>query len=311
MLVLRHKLLQQVRAYFDQRGFVEVCTPLLSQEIFADRYLEPFRVQLGSQSGADATTRFLQTSPELAMKRLVAAGAKAIYQVTQAFRVGERGAVHNPEFTILEWYSTEHDYGTGRAFLIAFLKGMIPQIQSVKEFTYQDLFEAETGIDPYRGELARLQEKCAEMGLTTLEERGEMLDALMATCVEPSLDPRDLLIVHDFPEHQAALAQIAEVSGAEHRVAQRFEAYFGGMELANGYFELTDGTEFEIRHLANCRARVLQGRDAFPVPARFAETMHRGYPASVGVALGFDRLVMAVAGVDSIDSVQPFPFENA
>jgi elongation factor P--(R)-beta-lysine ligase len=311
MLVLRHRLLQQVRAFFDQRGFLEVCTPLLSQETFADRYLEPFRVEASPSPGAKSPPRYLQTSPELAMKRIVAAGATAIYQVTQAFRMEERGAFHNPEFTILEWYCTDHNYETGRTFLIEFLGAMIPGIRSRREVTYEELFRDHTGVDPHRGELARLREKCSAFGLKTVEERGDMLDALMATCVEPALDRAELLVIRDFPEHQAALAQMAQIPGSGHRVAQRFEAYFGGMELANGYFELTDGTEFENRHLANCQARIRQGREPFPVPARFAETMHHGYPASVGVALGFDRLVMAVAGVDSIDSVQPFPFENA
>lgn len=311
MLRQRHRILQQVRAFFDERGFTEVCTPLLSQETFADRYLEPFRVRGFTGSNGESTERYLQTSPELAMKRIVAAGGTAIYQITQAFRAGERGKSHNPEFTILEWYRTDQDYAAGRQFLADFLQALLPGGPPCRQISYRELFQGRLGIDPHSGSLEDLARACLQNGMPTLIQRGDMLDGLMAVCVEPSIDPAQPLIVYDFPEHQSALARLEAVAGTTFRVAKRFEAYFAGLELANGYFELTDGTEFENRHLENCRAREQKGRDPFPIPARFAEALHWEYPASVGVAVGVDRLVMAITGSDSIDSVIPFPFENA
>ncbi len=313
MLAFRHRLLKQVRAFFEDREFLEVCTPLLSSETFADRYLEPLRVTLFSDPKAPTCgpTWYLQTSPELHMKRLLASGAHAIYQITQSFRAGERGPHHNPEFTMLEWYRQGDDFDSGRQLLVQLLQETLPDIRLVEEISYRELFERVLGMNPHTATVEELQEVAWKQGLRTVDNRGDLLDALMATAIEPALDRQKAVVVHDFPEHQAALAQTALVQPHGYRVARRFEAYAAGLELANGYLELADSSEVEKRHLENCRERERQGREGFALPSHFVAAMQSGFPACVGVALGFDRLVMAASGQASLDFVQTFPAGKA
>lgn len=315
LLRLRHRVARRVRDFFDARGFLEVCTPLLSSETFADRYLDPFRVVRFSdpQRPLDGPTWYLQTSPELHMKRLLADGATAIYQITQAFRGGESGPRHNPEFTILEWYRVGDDYLAGRRLLREFLLEIFaregyPSV-GIEEVSYAALFERQLGLDPHLAPLDELQRAAAGLGIMTDGmDRGAVVDALLAIGVEPSLSERELVLIHDFPVHQSALARIRPERGG---IAERFEAYFHGLELANGYYELTALEEHLERHRVNNGIRRETGRETLPEPFQFTQSIRDGLPDTAGVALGFDRLLMALAGVPTIRKIQTFPAENA
>ena len=311
LLALRQRMTRRVRGFFDARGFLEVSTPQLSSETFADRYLEPYRVTQFTDPTHPSlgATWYLQTSPELHMKRLLAEGATAIYQIAQAFRACELGPRHNPEFTLLEWYRAGDDYASGRAFLAEFLHDFLEVAPPAAEWTYGELFQRWLGVDPHSAPLPRLRSLADSQGIaTTAMDRGDLLDALMAIAVEPHLAESGLVIIYDYPPHQAALARLRPDGEG---IAERFEAYFRGVELANGYNELSDPDEFAERHRANNLARHAQGRGGFPEPPHFTKAMRRGLPPCVGVAMGLDRLLMAAAGGGTIDKFQTFPFEKA
>lgn len=311
----RDQLLRQVRDFFRQRHFLEVETPVLSADVVVDRHLDPIPVTLPAPANAlqSGPPLWLQTSPEFLMKRLLAGGAEAIFQVARAFRAGERGRLHNPEFTLVEWYRTG-DSLEQAVGLLAELAESLLQRGPVQTASYRDLFQQHVGVNPHRCSAAELAEAARRRQLsfaTTPDD--DDVDAwrflLMSHCVEPQLGVDSPLIVCHYPASQAALARTVELDGDT--VAERFELYADGMELANGYHELLDPDELLRRNAEVNRQRRADGKPELPERSRLLAAMQSGLPPCSGVALGLDRLLMCLVGADHIDQVLPFPIERA
>jgi lysyl-tRNA synthetase class 2 len=304
MLRRRAELLAQVRGFFDSRGFVEVETPLLSHDTVIDRHLDPLAVTLFSdpRQPGQGQRLWLQTSPEFGMKRLLAAGATAIYQVTRAFRGGEGGRLHNPEFTMVEWYRVGDDYAAGMQ-LLADLAEHSLHLGPAKRVSYRDAFLQYGQLDPF-GELP----KAGTLGLAPDAGRDLVLDYLLTTRVEPHLGPDGPMILYDYPADQAALARVRNENPP---VAERFELYVRGIEIANGYHELLDPAVLRQRNQANNERRAADGKYRLPEDSRLLAAMEHGLPACCGCALGFDRLVMLATGATAIQDVIAFPIDRA
>lgn len=297
----RAEMLGRLRAFFSDRGFLEVETPLLSVDTIVDVHIEPFELS------DDGRSRWLQTSPEFAMKRLLASGADAIYQVCKAFRRGESGALHNEEFTLVEWYRAGDSYEAGMQFL-AELTSMMLSIETVERLSFASAFARTVGLDPHCADASALCEAAKSMGLSVDEDfsafRDDWLDLLMSHCVQPHLGVDSPVIVFDYPASQAALAQIRP---DDPPVAERFELFYRGVELANGYHELSSAAEFRSRMAANNVARQERGKAALPETSRLLSAMEAGLPACSGCALGWDRLVMLALEANSLEQVIAFP----
>ena len=303
----RAELLARLRELFRGRGFLEVETPLLSADTVVDRHLDPLAVEVPL-----AGRMWLQTSPEFGMKRLLAAGGRAIYQVTRAFRSGEQGRLHNPEFTMVEWYRAGDDMAAGMGFLGELCEAMLGR-GPAERLSYREAFGRYAGLDPHTAETGELVSAVRASGVVVPEslpadERDGWLDLLLVHQVQPHLGHQRPLILYDYPPGQAALARIRQ---QDPPVAERFELYVSGIELANGYHELLDPAELRVR---NARANALRrsdGKPPLPEESRLLAAMEAGLPACTGVALGFDRLVMVAAGAGSLAEVMAFPADRA
>lgn len=313
-LALRAKLLRRIRHFFDARGFLEVETPLLSADTVVDRHLDPLRVTLfdDPREPNAGRTMWLQTSPEFAMKRLLAAGATAIYQITRAFRGGERGRLHNPEFTMVEWYRAGDGYLEGMQ-LLEELAETILERGSAERISYREAFQQHAGVDPHTAPVDSLEQSARQRGVAipdglARDDRDAWLNLLLAESVEPHLGRERPTILYDYPATQAALARVRD---EDPPVAERFELYVRGIELANGYHELLDPATLRERNANVNLQRAADGKYTLPEDSRLLAAMDHGMPPCTGVALGFDRLVMIAAGAHSIDEVLPFPIERA
>jgi lysyl-tRNA synthetase class 2 len=301
-LQLRARLLQTVRRFFDDRGFLEVETPSLSVDTVVELHIDPISVTLPDDVRRPSVGRtlWLQTSPEFHMKRLLATGDyPAIYQITRAFRAAERGALHNPEFTIVEWYRVGDDYDAGMQLLSDLCEATLHR-GPAERLSYREAFQRFANIDPIEPPASSIQHPAS---------RDENLNLLLATKIEPQLGRARPTILYDYPASQAALARVAK-DAEDHDVAQRFELYVDGIELANGYYELLDAAELHARSAQNNALRAAYGRPTLPEENKLLAAMEHGLPVCTGVALGFDRLVMVAAGAKSIDEVIAFPLER-
>jgi elongation factor P--(R)-beta-lysine ligase len=301
----RSELLRKLREFFYDREFLEVETPLLSREVIPELHIEPL-----SFRSRDSTNRrlWLQASPELHMKRLLAEGLTAIFQVTRSFRAGEHGKLHNPEFTIVEWYRTDDNMLAGMSLLDELCRTLLGTPPAIRT-SYAGAFQTHLGICPHTASCEELA-ACAErhsivaQGINSAD-RDEWLNLLLATKIEPQLGKQGPEFLFDYPASQAALAKTAlREHGIE--VAERFELYWQGVELANGYHELTDAAELRARFIEVNKARAADGRPALPLPESLLSAMEQGIPDSTGCALGFDRLVMLALGAESIGDVMAF-----
>ncbi len=319
----RSQLTQSIRQFFHTQGYWEVETPLLSSDVCVDQWLDPIAVSVG----VGVPLRYLQTSPEFAMKRLLVAGAEAIFQFTTAVRGLERGPRHNPEFTMLEWYrvgETDIDQMAftealvRQAVLAAGLAGsLIPceRALSVAPFTrvpYDRAFEQAVGTRVLKLTVPQLRELADSLGVRVHSpeslDRDAWWNLLLAERVEPWLATRGACFLHDFPASQSALARVRD---EDPPVAERFELYIGGVELCNGYHEITDADELRSRMVRQAALRAREGLSVLPTHSHLEASMRRGYPPSAGVALGYDRLLMWLWGCDRIDDVIAFPWERA
>ena len=318
----RAALLGRIRSFFDARGVLEVETPLLSSAATTDLHLASFVVT--ATDPADPT-RYLQTSPELAMKRLLAAGSGPIYQLAKAFRQGESGRLHNPEFTLLEWYRPGFDHHAlldEIDELLAATLGAAP----ARRVTYGELFAEHLGVDAHGDSVERLRAAATEHGIDVASfgatdsgaelDRDTWLQLLLTHAIEPTLGRGEGVAIRptfvlDFPASQAALAKIRPGSSGAPDVAERFEVYIGGIELANGFHELTDAVEQRRRFEKDLAARRAVGLETVPVDERFLAALRAGLPECSGVALGVDRLAMIEAGAERLDEVVAFPIERA
>ncbi|REK19205.1 MAG: EF-P lysine aminoacylase GenX [Planctomycetota bacterium] len=312
-LRLRAELLARCRAFFAQRGFLEVETPLLSADTVVDRHLDPLSVTLPRDVREPdlGRTLYLQTSPEFGMKRLLASGGEAIYQITRAFRAGEAGPLHNPEFTIVEWYRRDDSYQTGMQLLSDLGEALLGW-GPAEQVTYGEAFRVHVGVDPHAASAEELAELARRWGISVSEEftaadRDTWLNLLLSHLVEPHLGHAQPTILCDYPASQAALARVA----GDPPVAERFELYVRGIELANGYHELLDPAVLRQRNAEANRQRTEDGKPPLPGESRLLEAMQHGLPPAVGVALGFDRVVMLAAGASTLAEVMAFPIQRA
>lgn len=304
-LQLRARLLANIRAFFAERGVLEVETPLLASHTVSDVNLESFPVNAPSLSA----TRYLQTSPEYAMKRLLAAGSGPIYQICKAFRQEEISRLHNPEFTLLEWYRPDFSLHELMDEVSDLLYVLLEE-QDIPRFSYGDVFARYLQIDPHSIEeqaLQKLTRQHIELGAAHLDAT-DCLQLLMNHCIEPQLPT--YCFIYDYPVAQAALAQIErDEDGVQ--VARRFELYGGGMELANAYQELTDANIQRQRFANDQRAREARGLPVNPLDEKLLAALEHGLPPCSGIALGIDRLLMLAANETSIASVLAFDHERA
>lgn len=297
----RADLLASIRQFFNRRGVLEVDVPLLGVTGVTEVNIQ------GLTTTANGAVSHLQTSPEYYMKRLLAAGMGSIYNLGKVFRDGERGRRHNTEFTLLEWYRPgwdEHQLMAELAELISavgFASASMPGTH-----TYGSLFSAVTGCDPHRGDLARLRQLAVQWGGDNWAgaERSACLDVIFSLAIEPQL-PRGLVFVRDYPACQCALATVHRDQSGD-LVARRFEAFIDGTELANGYFELTDPVEQRHRFEADNALRRERKLPVVELDDKLLAALRVGLPASAGVALGVDRLLMAILGLDHVGQAVPF-----
>ncbi|HVS14062.1 MAG TPA: EF-P lysine aminoacylase EpmA [Thermoanaerobaculia bacterium] len=308
-LRLRADMLARTRAFFARRGVLEVETPLLSATTVTDLHLHSVPARLEGLG----RTLWLQTSPEHAMKRLLAAGSGPIYQLARAFRDGEVGRRHNPEFTLLEWYRPGFDDHRLMDEVTALLAELLPaRLRRLAEerWSYRALLHDRLGVDPLTGSNAQLR-AAAGSGLPAGDlDRDDLLAFLLTHHVEPTLPADRLVFLHDFPPSQAALARLARDARGE-LVARRFEVYAGGVELANGFWELADADQQRRRFEHDLARRRERGLPEVAVDELLLAAIAAGLPDCAGVALGFDRLVMLAAGADRLDAVLAFPVDRA
>jgi lysyl-tRNA synthetase class 2 len=300
LLQARAGLLADIRQFFAAREVLEVETPLLCSTGATDPAL-----QLFASAG-----RVLQTSPEYAMKRLLAAGSGPIFQVCKAFRAAEQGRLHNPEFSLLEWYRPGWDYRQLLAEVAELLAGLL-DCSGYRETRYRELFLDQLQVDPFvagEEELAALARRRLDLNFTAVDRDG-WLDLLMTHCIEPGL-PGGMCFVTDYPASQAALARVVNRDdGAAY--AERFELYVDGIELANGYTELNDPHELAARLEGERRRLAQAGLPDRELDAALLAATRSGVADCAGVALGLDRLLLIQQGCRSLDEVLSFSWSRA
>jgi len=301
----RAKLLADIRQYFAARNVLEVETPILSCAGNTDPNITGMRTD-------SFPPRYLRTSPEFPMKRLLAAGLTDIYEMGRVFRAGECGAWHNPEFTLLEWYRAGWNYLQLADEVVDLVKHCIGtrcDNWDVRRITYRELFLQSTGLDPWLAEEADWEHMAREQGIHAGSlDLQQWQDLMLTHVIQPGMATDSITVVYDYPAAQAALARIRPGADA---VAERFEVYLGQAELANGYQELADATEQLHRFESDTRLRRLRGEDSAPIDSRLIEALQHGLPECSGVALGVDRLLMRVLELDRIEAVLTFPQDRA
>ncbi len=306
-LVQRAALLARSRAFFAQRGVLEVDTPVLARSTVTDVHIASFQ----TLPVAGQPTAYLQTSPEYAMKRLLAAGSGDIYQLGKVFRQEPAGRHHQPEFTLLEWYRlgfNEHALiDEVDALLHELLGECVPQ--STEIVTYQAAFQRVLHIDPFTAETATLRDLATQhTGARNMDadDRDTLLDLLMGLRVGPTLGKERISFVTEYPASQAALARL--LPGSPPRAA-RFEAYVEGIELCNGFHELTDAREQRARFLQDQQRRQSMGLAPIPLDEKFLSALAAGLPDCAGVAVGFDRVVLLASGARALSDVIHFTLD--
>lgn len=311
-LRLRARLNALVRAFFAGRGVLEVETPLVSRAGNTDPNIASFALEFSGRTDGAPRTRWLRTSAEFPMKRLLAAGVGDCYELGRVFRDGEAGGRHNPEFTMLEWYRIGWDHLQLVDEAVALAQSALALVQreaSVARVTYRDLYRDTLGLDPMIADIGMLRAAfdgdIDPDGLT----RDDWLDLLMTHRIQPRFPPNQLLAVHDYPASQCALANVVRRGDAD--VAERFELYLGPLELANGYHELRDAEEQRARFRRDLQVRAQRDQPQPAMDVALLAAMQSGLPACAGVALGIDRLLMAMLGTVCIDEVLAFGFNRA
>ena len=310
----RAQLLASIRQFFAERDVLEVETPLLCRATGTDPNLDFFSSQF--HCSPQNRTLFLQTSPEFAMKRMLAAGSGSIYQICKAFRNGEAGRYHNPEFTILEWYRVGFDLqqlmDEVAGLLLRLLEPIMAQV-SVEQIAYQQLFMQITGLDPLSFCQTAYRQFAESQGYPEADnlcgdDHALWLDFLFSHCIQNKLSKDVIYLVHDYPAIQSSLAR-AHPDDA--RVVERFEVFVNGVELGNGFFELSDAKEQEMRFDREIEYRRSQGLAEVKKDQLFLGALKAGLPDCSGVAIGLDRLLMIIGDSKSIENVLAFPFAIA
>ena len=297
-LIARARLHQRIRAFFSQHDLLEVDTPLLSPSTNTDPHIESIAARVCGQ------TQYLQTSPEFAMKRLLAGGSGSIYQICHAFRDEEQGRYHHPEFSLLEWYCVGFDYRQLMAHVESLISYLFEsdELPGFHHIRYAHCFEQAIGVDIFNSTLAQLREIVSQhIGGIDVHSltRNDCFDLLMSEVVARSFS--GFTFVYDYPADQASLARL---SRRDARVAERFELFYNDLELANGFSELTDASEQRRRFEQDNALRRQRGLSEYPLDENFLAALEKGLPECAGVALGLDRLLMVLHDVDSIAQVR-------
>lgn len=303
----RAQLLANIRSFFSERGVLEVETPLLASATVPDVFIESIAAQV--IDGASSSQKFLQTSPEYFMKRLLASGSGSIYQIAKAFRQEEKSKRHNVEFTLLEWYRVSYSLDQ----LMTELEQLLQEVLAcgpIPRLSYRELFQQYLQIDPHQISLEDLQRLAAkEVDLSSTDlSRTDYLQLLLSNSIEPQLPP--FCFIYDYPKEQAALAAIKEDEQGV-AVAKRFELFGHTMELANGYFELSDAAEQRSRFEADNAMRMEKGLQTHELDENLIAALESGLPSCAGVAVGVDRLLMLLTGAKHIGEVISFDSEHA
>jgi lysyl-tRNA synthetase class 2 len=311
----RSKIIDSIRNFFKQRNVLEVETPALSQGTITDVNIEVFSCKynyLASNHEQNYTDLYLQTSPEFAMKRLLAAGFGDIFQISKAYRDEGFGRYHNPEFTLLEWYRIGYDHfqlmDEVAELLVRILACQIPE-----KISYQQLFIDSVGIDPLVADKDRLITLLADKGklsdwMLKEDDIDLFLQIILSELIEPFIGQSRPCFIYNFPKSQASLAQLCP---DDNRVAERFECYFKGVELVNGFHELIDATQQKQRFEEDNLKRKQKLLETKPIDVNFIAAIQAGIPKCAGVALGVDRLIMLACNADHIKEVLTFPIDNA
>ncbi|MCF6218299.1 MAG: EF-P lysine aminoacylase GenX [Gammaproteobacteria bacterium] len=312
----RASILSEIRMFFTSRAVLEVETPILSRAALSDPSIESFSTRYVGPGVSQGRDFYLQTSPEFAMKRLLASGCGAIYQICKVFRQGESGQRHNPEFTMLEWYRpgwSHHQLMLEVEALVCELLAPYRDLAATERVTYQSAFLSHVGVDPFFATLDELK-ACAEgLGISISWKSGdttrdEWLDLILSHAIEPHLGLGRLTFLCDYPPSQAALAVVRP---GKPDVAERFELYLEGVELANGFHELVDAEEQRQRFEGDIVRRRESGLVQNPLDEAFLSALSSGMPPCAGVALGLDRLLMLACDVDSIEKVMAFDLSRS
>ena len=312
VLRLRARLNAAIRDFFATRGVLEVETPVLSRAGNTEPNIASFALEFSGRTDGAPRRRWLRTSPEHALKRLLAAGLGDCYELGRVFRDGEAGGRHNPEFTMLEWYRLGIDHGRLADEVVALVRmalALVGREASAETVAYRELYLRTLGIDPMDAADEALR---AALGEVAIDPEGlvrdDWLDLLMTHRIQPALSPDAILVVRDYPASQCALARIRR---DDPPVAERFELYLGPLELANGYHELADAGEQRARFERDHAVRDARGLDAPPIDDRLLDALAHGLPPCAGVAVGVDRLLMAMLGAGTVAEVLAFDFPRA
>jgi len=303
----RARMLSWARAFFDERSVLEVETPALNHTTASDPHIRSFRIE--TNGCADL---FLQTSPESYMKRLLAAGYPDIYSISRVFRAGEVGRLHQPEFTMIEWYRLGFDLNAIIGETISLIDGLMGSnsTSDVRDVEYRDAFLDLAGVDPVASSIDELARACnADDSLRASigRDRNAWLDLLLSTRVATQFPDDRLTVLRHYPAEQAALARLCP---ADRAVADRFEVFFGSLELANGFVELRDAAEQRHRIEADNAVRRASGTGVIPVDEPLIAALEAGLPRCAGVAAGLDRILMIALGRSDIREVLAFPFDE-
>lgn len=304
----RARMLAEARHFFSERGVLEVDCPLLTSNASVDLHIDLISALFGGEE-----TRYLHSSPEYGMKRLLSEGIGDCYQLAHVFRDGEVGHKHNPEFMMAEWYRQGVDFDAFIEETLAFIRLFLGDLPS-EVVSYKQVFMEHLGLDPFKASHEILVDSIKRSGISyypsVLEEgRDALLNLLLGTLIEPKLGHNQLTVLAYYPESQAALAKAAVIDGD--RVAKRFEVYYQGVELANGYDELADAKEQRRRLTEANEERLKHGKRQLPIDEAFLAALEKGLPEACGVAVGFDRLMMLRHKKDKIAQVIAFDWTQA
>ncbi|MEW8691680.1 MAG: EF-P lysine aminoacylase EpmA [Candidatus Thiodiazotropha endolucinida] len=309
----RAEMLKHLRQFFDQIGVIEVETPVCSRSTATDPAIESFNTCYTGPEAVQGLDLYLHTSPEFPMKRLLAAGSGPIYQICKVFRNGELGRRHNPEFSLLEWYRPGLDYHQLMDEVANLINTLTERPLQIEKLTYAEAFERRLGLNPHAADLDHLRQCAVEQGISgadrlAIEGRDGWLDLLLSHLIEPQLGPRGMTFLYDYPASQAALARVRE---DRFPVAERFELYVSGMEIANGFQELTNADQQRKRFSTDNRRRRQSGQAEVPMDESLLDALAAGIPECSGVALGLDRLLMVITGTHDIRQVVTFDISRA
>ncbi|MGR9105517.1 MAG: EF-P lysine aminoacylase EpmA [Gammaproteobacteria bacterium] len=316
--VLRKRawMLATIRSYFKGQGVLEVETPSLCHTVGTDPYLDYFRTSLAFHGAQNDRTLFLQTSPEFSMKRLLASGSGSIYQICKAYRNGESGRLHNPEFTILEWYRVGFDLDRLMDDIDALLThalGLVGANHSSERVSYREIFMRHCGLDPLLASVADFRDFAQGVedyraAALCGDEIRLWQEYLFACRVQPQLGKKGLCFVYEYPATQSALARLKP---GDARIVERVEVFSHGVELANGFHELGCSNEQRTRFQQDLEIRRRSDKDLPAIDERLLQALTAGFPDCSGVALGLDRVLMLLTGASSIDEVMSFSLARA